>query len=76
MQNSQPLVAHTYVSRTDPSLIVFVVKVNVFEAGDESDTPFTVECCDPAFKDDIWNADGLEMTAEVWAKHEFELAPK
>jgi len=74
MKIKQPLVAHTYVSRTDPSLIVYVAKVNVFEQGEDTDTQFTVECCDPAYKDDIWNADGLEMTADVWEKHDFVLS--
>jgi hypothetical protein len=73
MEIKQPLLAHTYVSRNDPSLILYVAKVNVFEADDDADTPFSVECCDPAFKDDIWNADGIEMTADVWARHDFVL---
>ena len=73
MQIKPPLVAHTYVSRTDPTLTVYVAEVNLYEANDEDNTLFTVECCDPAYKDDIRNADGFEMTSEVWDKHDFML---
>ena len=71
MQIEPPQIAHTYISRIDPTLVVYVADVNVFETGNESNILFTVECCDPAFKDDIWNADGYEMTSEVWAKYDF-----
>lgn len=74
MQIKPPLIAHTYVSSTDPAMIVYVADVNILESGDDSN--FTVECCDPAFKDDIWNADGFEMTADVWAKYDFTLVPE
>ncbi len=76
MQIEPPLIAHTYVSRTDPTMIVYVADVNVSESSDDADTPFTVECCDPAYKDDIWNADGFEMTSDVWAKYDFTLVPE
>jgi hypothetical protein len=74
MQIEPPLTGHTYASRANPGLIVYVAKVNVFEADDDDDPLFTVECCDPAFKDDIRNADGFEMTSAVWTKHDFVLA--
>jgi hypothetical protein len=68
-----PLLDHSYVSRKDPTLIVYVANVNVFEDESEAETAFTVECCDPAFKGDIDNADGFEMTSDVWVKHDFTL---
>jgi hypothetical protein len=73
MQIKPPLIAHIYVSRTDPTMVVYVANVNVFEDNSDADTLFSVECCDPAFKDDISNADGFEMTSDVWAKHDFTL---
>ena len=73
MQIEPPLIAHTYVSGTDPTLVVYVTKVGVFEAGEEDGILFSVACCDPAYKDDVWNADGFEMTSEVWDKHRFTL---
>jgi hypothetical protein len=54
-------------------LVVYVVDVVVPEPGDII-SPFTVEGCDPAYKDDIENADGFELTAEVWKKHDFSIA--
>ncbi len=69
MQINPPRIGQTYVSRTDPTLVVYVVDVT----NDDEDTPFTVECCDPTYKDDTENADGLEMTADVWEKHQFKL---
>ena len=75
MQIEPPLIGHTYVSRSEPTMTVYVADVNV-EADDDADTLFTVECCDPAYKDDIWNADGFEMTADVWAKYDFALVPE
>lgn len=71
-----PLKGQTYVSRTDPSLIVYVAEVETLEADKENEASFTVECCDPAYKDDVWNADGYEMTSDVWAKHDFSLVPE
>ncbi len=76
MQIEPPLIAHTYVSRTEPTMTVYVADVNVFDADDEENALFTVECCDPAYKDDVWNADGFEMTADVWAKYDFALVPE
>jgi hypothetical protein len=73
MQLEPPLIGHTYVSRSDPTMTVYVADVNVFEPDDDASTLFTVECCDPAYKDDIWNADGFEMTSDVWAKYDFAL---
>jgi hypothetical protein len=69
MQLNPPRIGQTYVSRTDPTLVVYVVDIN----NDDESTPFTVECCDPVYKDDTMNADGLEMTADVWEKHKFKL---
>ena len=47
-----PQVGRTYVSRTDPSLIVYVVDVVIPELNEDLGTAFIVEGCDPAFKDD------------------------
>jgi hypothetical protein len=66
----------TYQSGTKPDMIVYVANVNTTHSGENSEIGFIVECCDPAYKDDLWNADGLEMTEEVWAKHEFTLLPE
>jgi len=69
-----PKIGQTYVSRTDSSLVVYVVDVVIpEEVGDDFGTPFIVEGCDPAYKDDTENADGFELTAEVWKKHDFTL---
>lgn len=76
MQIEPPLIAHTYVSRTDPTMIVYVADVEILESSDDANTLFTVECCDPAYKNDVWNADGFEMTADVWAKYDFTLVPE
>jgi hypothetical protein len=37
----------------------------------DSDIAFIVEGCDPAYQDDTMNADGCEITSDVWAKHNF-----
>ena len=69
-----PQVGQTYVSKIDSSLVVYVVDVVIpEEAGEDLGTPFIVEGCDPAYKEDTENADGFELTAEVWKKHNFEL---
>ena len=72
-----PQIGQTYVSNTDPSLIVYVVDVvTAADVNEDLGTPFIVEGCDPAYKDDIDNADGFELTAEVWKKHDFTLVTK
>jgi hypothetical protein len=71
MQIKPPRIGQTYVSRTDPKLIVYVVDVTVPDPEEIADTEFIVEGCDPAYKDDTMNADGLEFTSDVWAKYEF-----
>jgi hypothetical protein len=76
MQIKPPQIGNTYLSSTDPDLLIYVVDVTIPHADDEVDTPFLVEGCDPAYKDDTWNADGLEFTADVWAKHNFALVPE
>lgn len=76
MEIKLPVKGQTYVSRITPSLMVYVADVNILEANADPGTTFTVECCDPAYKDDIWNADGYEMTSDVWAKHDFTLVAK
>ncbi len=76
MQIKPPQIGKTYRSRTAPDLLIYVVDVTVPDADVDDDTPFIVEGCDPAYKDDTWNADGLEFTADVWAKHDFALVPE
>jgi hypothetical protein len=71
MQIEPPLIGQTYVSRSNPDLIVYVVDVIASEA--DEDFAFIVEGCDPAYKDDTTNADGCEITADVWEKHDFLL---
>jgi hypothetical protein len=71
-----PQAGKTYVSRTEPSMVIFVVDVVVPDPDDVVATAFIVEGCDPAFKDDTDNADGIELTAEVWKKHEFRLVSR
>jgi hypothetical protein len=73
MQNKPPLIGQIYLSRTDPALIVYVVGVNVIEAGETTQSGFLVEACDPAYKDDSDNAYGLDFDAETWEKHDFIL---
>jgi hypothetical protein len=75
MQITPPQIGLTYVSRTDPKLIIYVVDVIMSEADGDTDTSFIVEGCDPAYKDDTENADGYELTDSVWAKHGFTLVP-
>lgn len=73
METRPPQIGQTYVSRTDPTLIVYVVDVNVFEAGEGADAGFFVEGCDPAYKDDTTNAYGYDFDADNWLKHDFTL---
>ena len=73
MSSKPPLIGQTYVSRTDPKLIVYVVDVNVIEVGEVSDAGFIVEACDPAYKDDTRNAYGYDFDADTWGKHDFVL---
>ena len=68
---TKPLIGQTYVSRTTPDLTVYVVDVIDSELDD--DIAFIVEACDPVYKEDTVNADGYEITAEVWDKHDFVL---
>jgi hypothetical protein len=76
MQIKPPQIGQTYISRTNPKLIVYIVDVTVPDADEDDDTEFIVEGCDPAYKDDTWNADGCEFTSDVWAKHDFALLPE
>ena len=68
-----PQVGRTYVSRINPSMLIYVVDVVIPDVDEDIGTTFIVEVCDPAYKDDIENADGLELTAETWKKHDFKL---
>ena len=68
---TKPLIGQTYASRATPELIIYVVDVIDSELDDDID--FIVEACDPAYKDDTDNADGYEITAEVWESHDFAL---
>jgi hypothetical protein len=76
MQIKRPEIGKTYLSHTNPDLLIYVVDVTVPDADDDNDTPFIVEGCDPAYKDDTMNADGCEFTADVWAKHDFARIPE
>jgi len=67
----KPQIGQIYVSHIDPDLIVYVVDITKAD-GDEG---FTVEGCDPDYKDDTDNADGFEITADIWEKHNFTLVP-
>lgn len=71
MQTKPPIIGQTYVSRSNPDLIIYVVDVIDSEA--DEDFAFIVEGCNPAYKDDTTNADGYEITADVWEKHDFML---
>ncbi len=68
---SKPVIGQTYASRTTPELIIYVVDVIDSELDDDID--FIVEACDPAYRDDTDNADGYEITSEVWESHDFAL---
>ena len=77
MRIKPPQLGQTYSSNTNPKLIVYVVDITFIKAGDGEkgdDIDFIVECCDPAYKDDTRNADGYDITSEVWAKNNFTLA--
>jgi len=76
MAIESPQVGRTYVSRIDPSLLVYVVDVVIPELNEDIGTTFIVEGCDPVYKDDTENADGFELTAETWKKHDFTLVSK
>lgn len=76
MQSNPPQIGQTYISRTDPTLIVYVVDVNVSKSGEDSNAGFFVEGCDPAYKDDTMNAYGYDFDADNWVKHDFTLVPK
>jgi hypothetical protein len=73
MQIKPPKIGQTYFSRTAPNPLIYVVDVTYPDASEDSDTEFIVEGCDPAYQDDTINADGLEFTADVWAKYNFTL---
>ena len=66
---TEPQIGKIYASQTDPKLVIYVVDVTSVE-GDEG---FTVAACDSTYKDDVQNADGLEITADIWAQHGFVL---
>jgi hypothetical protein len=68
-----PQVGCTYVSQIDSSMLIYVVDVVIPDVDEDIGTTFIVEGCDPAYKDDLENADGLELTAETWKKHNFTL---
>jgi hypothetical protein len=68
---AKPIIGQTYVSRSNPDLIIYVV--NVIDSEADEDFAFIVEGCNPAYKDDTTNADGYEITADVWEKHDFML---
>jgi hypothetical protein len=76
MQIKPPQLGQTYISSTNPKLIVYVVDINFIKAGDggrDGDIDFIVECCDPAYKDDTRNADGYDITSDIWANNNFTL---
>ncbi|MGC2164913.1 MAG: hypothetical protein WA632_02735 [Gallionella sp.] len=68
-----PQVGQTYVSRIKPELMVYVVDVVHEQNDDSADPGFIVEACDPTYKDDTHNADGYDITDDVWLKHDFVL---
>jgi hypothetical protein len=74
MQIKLPQIGQTYISGVNPKLVVYVVDVIVIETDEGDDTDFIVEGCDPAYKDDTRNADGYDITADVWFKNNFTLA--
>jgi hypothetical protein len=69
----KPQIGQTYISRTNPTMIVFVVDVNVVKPGEGADFSFIVEGCNPAYKDDLTNADRFEITEDIWIKYDFTL---
>ncbi|MGA7595862.1 MAG: hypothetical protein WCA64_11770 [Gallionella sp.] len=71
-----PMIHRTYISGIKPDMMVYVANVNTTHSGENRAIGFIVECCDPAYKDDEWNADGYEMTDDVWAKYEFSMVPE
>jgi hypothetical protein len=73
MLNKPPEIGQTYVSRIKPELMVYVVDVVYGQDGEAADPGFIVEACDPAYKDDTDNADGYDITDDVWLKHDFVL---
>ena len=76
MKINPPQIGKTYISSTEPNLVIYVVDVNVSEDDEDADTAFIVEGCDPAYKDDTENADGYELTSAVWEKHGFTQLPE
>jgi len=73
MQLKPPEIGQTYISRTAPILIVYVVDVSVVEADDNTEVNFCVEGCDPAYKDDTLNAYGYDFDVDSWTNHDFTL---
>ena len=71
MKIKPPKIGQTYFSSTAPNRLVYVVDVTYPDASEDADTEFIVEGCDPVYKDDTINADGLEFTADIWAKYNF-----
>jgi len=75
MQIDQPITGRTYISRNTPELLIYVVDVKVYGDDEVIDTAFVVEGCDPTYKEDPKNADGLDFSAEMWRSHDFILSP-
>jgi hypothetical protein len=76
MKIKPPKIGQTYHSRTAPNPLIYVVDVTYPDAGEDADSEFIVEGCDPAYKDDTINADGLEFTADVWVKYAYTQVAK
>ena len=71
MQIKPPQIGQTYISSINPKLVVYVV--DVIEADESDHGDFIVEGCDPAYKDDTMNADGYDISADIWVKNKFTL---
>ena len=72
MRIKPPQIGQTYISGTNPKLVVYVVNLVLTKSDDGGDgIDFIVECCDPAYKNDTRNADGYDITSDVWVKNNF-----
>lgn len=73
MQNL-PEVGKIYISRTDPSLSIYVEKIDLIEADEETEAGFCVQGCDPKHTGKQ-HADGIEIYSDEWISHGYHQTP-
>lgn len=72
MKATPPEVGKIYISRTDPTVRVYVESVHPYEADEEEDLEagFGVDVCDPVDKNNM-GAIGTEYEFDDWVEADF-----